>query len=63
MDHSFKLHIEFIEKQLHLLNRKVMEEDGLTAEERNRIESEIRAAKLALEHYQKAFVLEDSLHR
>ena len=61
MDHSFKLHIEFIEKQLHLLNQKVME-DELTAQERNRIESEIRAAKLALEHYQKAFVLENSLH-
>jgi hypothetical protein len=62
MDKPLKLHIKFLEQQLQSLHQKVME-DGFTARERNRIESEIRAAQLALEHYQKAFALEHRLRR
>jgi hypothetical protein len=62
MDEALKLHIDFLEQQLQLLNQK-LKENGLTAQKRNRIDSEIRAAQLALEHYQKAFADEHSLRR
>lgn len=60
MNEALKLHIEFLEQQLQSLHQKVMD-DGFTAQERNQIESEIRAAQLALDHYKKAFDLEESL--
>jgi hypothetical protein len=52
MDQALKLHIEFLEQQLQALNQKLVE-SGRTMREITRIESEIRAAQLALEHYQK----------
>jgi hypothetical protein len=62
MDRPLKEHIEFVEQQLQSLNHRIME-DGHTNEERNRLESEIRAAQLALQHYKKALALEESLRR
>ncbi|HEY7352598.1 MAG TPA: hypothetical protein VH596_07500 [Terriglobales bacterium] len=62
MDRSLREHIEFLKKQLYLLSDKLMD-DGRPVEERNRIESEVRAAQLALEHYKKALALEESLRR
>jgi hypothetical protein len=60
MDRPLSEHIRFLEQQLQLLHRGIMD-DGRTIKERNRLESEIRAAQLALEHYKKALALEESI--
>lgn len=62
MDQTLRMHVEFLKQQLQMFNQKLME-NGLPIAERNRIESEIRAALLALEHYQKALALEESLRQ
>jgi hypothetical protein len=53
-------HIRKLEKRLELLNTQVME-DRIALAERNQIESEIRAVKLALSRYRAALELEKHL--
>jgi hypothetical protein len=59
MDKTLGEHIVYLEKQLHDLNSKLMDE-ARTRAERNRLESEIRAAELALV-YSKALELEQQI--
>jgi hypothetical protein len=49
-----------LEERLHNLNNRIME-NTRTLDERNRLESEIRAAQLALTHYHEALKLERQL--
>ena len=60
MDAPLKIHIEFLEQRLNSLNQRLMEPDRTRAE-RNKVESEIRAAELALVYYKKAFELEKQI--
>lgn len=60
MDKPLAVHISFLEQQLNDLHKKLMDE-ARTRGERNRIESEIRAAELALVYYRKALELEQQL--
>jgi hypothetical protein len=60
MDQTLGEHILYLEKQLHDLNSKLMDE-ARTRAEHNRLESEIRAAELALVYYRKALELEQQL--
>ena len=57
MDRPLKDHVSYLENRLQQLNRYVME-NRRTQAERNKIESEIRAAELALTYYRKALELE-----
>ena len=57
MDRTLRQHIEELEHRVRELNGKIMEDDCQQAE-RNRIESEIRIAELALGHYRNALELE-----
>lgn len=57
---TIREHINFLEQQINDLSDKSME-DSLLKDDRNRIESEIRAAKLALAYYRKALELEKRL--
>lgn len=60
MDRTLREHINFLERQIKDLSGKSMD-DRLTKGERNRMESEIRAVKLALDYYRKALELEKQL--
>jgi hypothetical protein len=60
MDAPLKIHIEFLEQRLNSLSQRLMEPDRTRAE-RNKVESEIRAAELALVYYKKAFELEKQI--
>ena len=60
MDRPLKEHISHLEQRLKLLNNQLMERSR-TIEERNRTESEIRAAELALVYYRKALDLEQEI--
>jgi hypothetical protein len=60
MDKPLKIHITFLEAHLKELNQKLMDETRSRAE-RNQIESEIRAAQLALSYYRQALELEQQL--
>jgi hypothetical protein len=60
MDKALGFHISYLEQTLDSLHEKVMDEERTRAE-RNRIESEIRAAELALVYYKKALELEQQL--
>jgi hypothetical protein len=60
MDRTLREHIAFLEHRLEQLNTEIMETRH-TLEERNLIESEIRAATLALSYYRKALELEKSI--
>ena len=60
MDKAIAVHISFLEQQLSVL-RKELTEEGRTRVERERIESEISAAELALVYYRKALQLEQQL--
>lgn len=60
MDRPLKEHISHLERRLQELNREIME-NRRTQDERNRLESEIRAAQLALTYYRKAFELEQQV--
>jgi hypothetical protein len=60
MDRTLRDHIAGLERRLRDLNAQVME-NRRTLPERNRIESEIRAAELALSYYRKALELERQL--
>jgi len=57
MERPLKDHISYLESRLQQLSRYVME-NRRTQVERNKIESEIRAAELALTYYRKALELE-----
>jgi hypothetical protein len=60
MDKPLGAHIAYLEQQLDVLNNKLMDEARSRAEH-NRVESEIRAAELALVYYRKALELEQQL--
>ena len=60
MDRSLKEHITFLETRQQELHRELMEATRTLAE-CNRIESEIRAAELALIYYRNALELEQQL--
>jgi hypothetical protein len=55
-------HITFLERRVHKLNRLIME-NRRTQAERNRLESEIRAAEMVLGYYRKALDLESQIRR
>ncbi len=61
MDTPLKLHISRLEERLEFLNDEVMR-NQFDREARNRIEAEIRAVNLALEHYRAGYDLEKSLN-
>ena len=60
MDRTLREHISHLEQKLQALNHQIME-NRRTQAERNRIESEIRAAQLALTYYRKALELEQQV--
>jgi hypothetical protein len=60
MDRTLREHITHLEQRLQVLNNQIME-NRRTQIERNRIESEIRAAELALTYYRKALELEQQI--
>jgi hypothetical protein len=60
MDRTLRQHISHLEQLLQTLTSQIME-DTRTQVERNRIESEIRAAQLALTYYRKALELEQQI--
>jgi len=62
MEHPVKEHINFLERRVQTLSRLIME-NAQTQPERNRLESEIRAAQLALDHYRKALEFEGQVRR
>jgi len=49
MDRTVRQHVEWLEERLQALNNVLMATD--TRDKANAIETEIRAVKLALEHY------------
>ena len=55
-------HIERLQRRLERLHRDVMR-NGLTRQQRNHIEAEIRAATLALEHFKAALDAEKQVSR
>lgn len=57
MERPLKDHIAHLEQRLKELNKQIME-NRRTQIERNRIESEIRAAEMVLTYYRKALELE-----
>lgn len=60
VDKRLREHVSHLEQRLRDLNKQLMEQ-GRTRVERNRIESEIRAAELALDYYRRAQELERQL--
>ena len=60
MDRSLREHIATLEQRLQALNKELMESTRTRAE-RNRIESEIRLAEMALTYYRKALELEKQI--
>ncbi len=60
MDTPLKSHISRLEERLEFLNNEVMR-NQFDREARNRIEAEIRAVNLALEHYRAGYDLEKPL--
>jgi hypothetical protein len=59
MDLTLREHLRRLNERLQLLSREIMENRSL--EERNKIEAEIRAANLAIAHYQSALEQESRL--
>jgi hypothetical protein len=59
MKRTVEEHILLLERKLGLLEAELMNETSL--ENRNRIETEIRAANLALGHFRAALEVEQSL--
>lgn len=62
MDRILKQHIAELERRIDQLSHEMMQ-NRKTRTECNRIESELRVAQQALEHYQQAFKLEVQLQR
>jgi hypothetical protein len=60
MDRPLQDHISYLERRLKELNCQLMEKSRTTIEVK-RLESEIRAAELALVYYRKAVKLEKRL--
>jgi hypothetical protein len=60
MDQTLNVHISFLEQKLDDLHKRFLD-DARTRVERNRIESDIRAAELALVYYKKALELEQQI--
>lgn len=60
MDVTVRDHLQRLQLRVENLSQKSMERN-LAQEERNRLEAEIRAANLAITHYQAALELEQSL--
>ena len=57
MNRTLKEHISFLERRIERLNDRIME-NKFSVSARNRIESEIRAATLAITYYRKALEIE-----
>jgi anaerobic glycerol-3-phosphate dehydrogenase len=53
-------HIRRLQHRLEALNEEIMRH-GTSLNERNKVESEIRAVNLALEHYRVALEIEQSV--
>jgi predicted nucleic acid-binding Zn-ribbon protein len=62
MKKPLKHHITELEKRVQQLSQEMMQ-NGKTLDERNRLESELRVAQQALEHFQQAITLEAKLQR
>ena len=62
MDRPVREHISQLQERIEKLNKEAME-DRRTLEERNRIESEIRVARLALTYYLKALEIEKQIEK
>ena len=62
MKESVGKHITRLQLRLERLHREIMQ-NGLTLQQRNQIDAEIRAAKLALEHFNAALDVEGELPR
>ena len=60
MDRPLREHVEFLQRRLARLNERGMT-SNLNREQLNRLESEVRAALMALEHYRKALDLEKQI--
>lgn len=60
MDRPLKDHISLLEQRIEELTLEAMQNNN-TLSERNRIESEIRVAQMALSHYRQALELEKEL--
>ena len=59
MDRTVRQHVEWLEERQQALNNVLMATD--TRDKANAIETEIRAVKLALEHYRAALDVEKSV--
>ena len=59
MDRTVRQHVEWLEERQQALNNTLMATD--TRDKANAIESEIRAVRLALEHYRAALDVEKSI--
>lgn len=60
MHRSLAEHLATLERRIARLNQEIMQ-NHLTKMERNRLESEIRAAQLAVSYYRRALAIEHSL--
>ena len=59
MDFTVRQHIEKLETHLSKLNAEFMDETDTAR--RNQLESEIRAAEIALSHFRSALEIENSI--
>lgn len=59
MDRTVREHITRLETRFQMLNARIMETRSL--EQRNKLEAEIRACRLALDHYRAALKIESRL--
>ncbi len=62
MDKPLREHMQFLQRRLERLNRRSMD-SKLSRDQLNRLETEIRAAMIALDHYSKALDLEKQMRR
>ncbi len=62
MDLTLGQHIRRLQHRLEALNEEIMR-TGISLEQRNKIESDIRAVNLALDHYRAALEIEQSISR
>jgi len=60
MNRTLSDHISQLKQQIEALGQHIMD-NNLSRTQRNRIESEIRAAQTALDHYRSAIALEKQL--
>ncbi len=62
MDLTLGQHIRRLQLRLEALSEEIMR-PGISLEQRNNIESNIRAVNMALEHYRAALDIEQSISR